>query len=120
MCSVPVTFGGGSMIVYAGPWPDGLNRPFASHQEYHLVSKLVGSKLFSMVFKAGTRRRRARRIGRAARFKGLGQSLAKQGFGGTLVSVARSPREARFPSPTGRGAGERVRRSEAGHAAAEV
>src|SRR5688572_8841107 len=84
MCNVPVTFGGGSMIVYAGPWPDGLNRPLASHQAYHLVSKLAGSKLFSMAFKSGGLEDGAPGAGPGGKAGNGAGSLPNQGFGFTL------------------------------------
>ncbi len=49
MCSVPVTFGGGSAMQYAGTSSrsEGLNSPFASQKGYHLASIARGSKLFA-------------------------------------------------------------------------
>jgi len=43
MCSVPVTFGGGSRMVYGSPLPDGLKWPAFSHASYNAVSKVLGS-----------------------------------------------------------------------------
>src|SRR5690348_7044889 len=48
MCSVPVTFGGGSRMQYGSPWPDGWNAPLASQRSYHFDSIWAGSKLFSI------------------------------------------------------------------------
>src|SRR5687767_15897102 len=48
MCRVPVTFGGGSMIVYGSPRPLGANAPEASQRGYHLASMAFGSNVFSM------------------------------------------------------------------------
>jgi hypothetical protein len=36
------------MMVYAGPWPDGVKQPVFSQCEYHLPSNWLGSKLLSM------------------------------------------------------------------------
>src|SRR5260370_16175053 len=49
MCSVPVTFGGGSWMqnAFAPGCIDGLNSPCDSHQAYHLPSIERGSKLFA-------------------------------------------------------------------------
>src|SRR5689334_21008503 len=76
MCKVPVTFGGGSMIVYGSPLPVGLKQPLASQWAYHRVSKDCGSKLFSMTVRLVARRG-------AGRWKGNseGQILANQRFG---------------------------------------
>src|SRR5688500_18591468 len=63
MCSVPVTFGGGSMIVYAGPVPEGLKQSVFSQWSYHFVSKVLGSKLLSMGFRNGGGRRGGRGAG---------------------------------------------------------
>src|SRR5690242_157919 len=65
MCSVPVTFGGGSRMQYGSPLalspsPAGLNTPLASQRAYQVDSIWAGSKLFSM----GTRLRRAHRSAR--------------------------------------------------------
>src|SRR5690606_18843467 len=48
MCSVPVTFGGGSRMLYGVPSPDGRKQPRRSHSAYHFASIDPGSKLFSM------------------------------------------------------------------------
>src|SRR5579862_9054815 len=48
MCSVPVTFGGGSWMQYgAPPFHDGLNAPLDSHRGYHFASMAWGSKLLA-------------------------------------------------------------------------
>src|SRR6266536_245980 len=49
MCSVPVTFGGGSWMQYEGASSrsDGLNSPWDSQYAYHLPSIVRGSKLFA-------------------------------------------------------------------------
>ena len=49
MCSVPVTFGGGSWMQYAGTFSRsaGLNSPCDSQYAYHLPSIVRGSKLFA-------------------------------------------------------------------------
>src|SRR4051794_35699821 len=49
MCSVPVTFGGGSWMQYGAPSPCGANTPAASQRAYHLDSRGLGSKLLSMI-----------------------------------------------------------------------
>jgi hypothetical protein len=48
MCRVPVTFGGGSMMVYGSPSPCGAKQPLASHCGYQRDSMSLGSKLLSM------------------------------------------------------------------------
>src|SRR6185312_8757943 len=48
MCSVPVTFGGGSRMQYGVPSPCGEKMPAVSQREYHLDSRGLGSKLFSI------------------------------------------------------------------------
>src|SRR5688572_29546122 len=49
MCSVPVTFGGGSWMEYAGLSLEGsaANQPADSQRAYHLPSTARGSKLLS-------------------------------------------------------------------------
>src|SRR5687767_7492133 len=49
MCSVPVTFGGGSWMLYAGLSLEGsaANQPADSQRAYHLPSTARGSKLLS-------------------------------------------------------------------------
>src|SRR5215469_1163807 len=48
MCSVPVTFGGGSRMQYGVPSPLGLKQPCDSQWAYHFCSMEAGSKLLSM------------------------------------------------------------------------
>ena len=59
MCSVPVTFGGGSWMQNAGApgFIDGLNQPRDSHSGYHFASTACGSKLFASSMEAGPRSR---------------------------------------------------------------
>ena len=49
MCSVPVTFGGGSWMQNGGAsaFSDGRKQPLASQIGYHLASMASGSKLFA-------------------------------------------------------------------------
>src|SRR6185437_667866 len=60
MCSVPVTFGGGSRMQYGWPRPLGAKLPACSQHAYHFDSICLGSKLLSMRnSKAAPMRRRS-------------------------------------------------------------
>ena len=45
MCSVPVTLGGGIMMQYGVPAPDGANQPASSHFPYRRDAQAVGDLL---------------------------------------------------------------------------
>src|SRR5581483_2158399 len=75
MCSVPVTFGGGSRMQYGSPSPCGANTPAASQRAYHFDSIVLGSKLLSM----GNRGFGIRDSGFGIRDSGFG--IRDSGFG---------------------------------------
>src|SRR5690242_10985697 len=100
MCSVPVTFGGGSRMQYGSPLalspsPAGLNTPLASQRAYQVDSIWAGSKLFSM----GTRLRRAHRSARVVEgvkrpLYGPRPGLPKRAGAGVAGSISRCKRGA--------------------------
>src|SRR5690348_6635269 len=92
ICSVPVTFGGGSRMLYGSPWPLGLIAPLASQRSYHFDSIRAGSKLFS-IGKRSLARRGALLLWGKAEIVRCRQGPAKDGGAalGRDVSCGRCP-----------------------------
>src|SRR5580698_1950557 len=79
ICSVPVTFGGGSRMQYGSPLPAGLNAPLASQRAYPVDSIWAGSKLLPIgIALGGARRARALSWEKALIVRGWGWA-AKNG-----------------------------------------